>query len=57
MGLAVVLGLIAFFVILAAVRVEPFDPSALKQNPHAVIGIVCLICSVIQPIMAFFRYN
>jgi hypothetical protein len=55
MILAVTLSLIGFFVMLAAVRVEPFDPDAIKQNPHAVIGIGCIMCSVIQPCMAFFR--
>jgi hypothetical protein len=55
MGLAVLLTLTAFAVILAAVKGEPFDPEALERNPHAAVGIVCIILAFIQPIMAFFR--
>ena len=55
MSLAVIMTLIAFFVILAALKGAPFEPEALAKNPHAVIGIVCIILAVIQPIMAYFR--
>jgi hypothetical protein len=55
MGLAVLLTLTAFAIILAAVKGEPFDPEALERNPHAAVGIICIILAFIQPIMAFFR--
>jgi hypothetical protein len=55
MILAVLLTLLAFFVILASRRGAPFEPKALAMNPHAVIGIVCIILAVIQPVMAYFR--
>ena len=55
MGLAVLLTFTAFFVILAKYEGAPFESEALKKNPHAVIGIICIICTFIQPIMAFFR--
>ena len=55
MGLAVLLTLTAFIVILVALKVEPFESDAIKKNPHAAVGIVCIICAFIQPIMAYFR--
>ena len=55
MGLAVLLTLIAVIVIIVERKLEPLDSAAIKQNPHAAVGIVCIICAFIQPIMAYFR--
>lgn len=55
MGLSVLLTLSAFIVIVMALQVKPFDLDAIKENPHAAVGIVCIICAFIQPIMAYFR--
>ena len=55
MGLAFLLTLAAFFIILASLKVVPFNPKALAKNPHAIVGIICILLTVIQPIMAYFR--
>jgi len=55
MTLTLLLTLTAFAVILAERKGEPFNPEAWKKNPHAIVGIVCIICSCLQPVMAFFR--
>ena len=55
MSLALLLTLVAFAVILAAVKGEPFNPESLKRNPHALVGIFCIICASLQPVMAYCR--
>lgn len=56
MILAVALTFISLFIVFDAVKMEPFSPGAIKQNPHAVVGSVCIICCAIQPFMALFRF-
>jgi len=55
MGLAVVFTLAAFAVMLGGRKLTPFDPEALKRNPHAAVGMVSIVGVVVQPIMAYFR--
>ena len=55
MSLVVILSIAAVILILVEVQVDPLDMEALKINPHPVIGLICLILTVIQPIMAMFR--
>jgi len=55
MGIAILLTLVAFLIILAGRWVAPFEPKALAKNPHAVVGIVCIILAIIQPVMAYCR--
>jgi asparagine N-glycosylation enzyme membrane subunit Stt3 len=53
MSVTVVFTLVSLIVILAVEGLTPFEE--LKENPHPAIGLVCIIATIIQPIMAFFR--
>jgi len=50
---AVILTVVAVVLIVAEVGVSPFGH--LEKNAHPVIGLVCVILALIQPIMAAFR--
>jgi len=56
MGLAVTLTLVSLSFVFAAVKLDPFSSYTIKQNPHAIVGSICIICAVIQPFMSLFRY-
>ena len=55
MGLVVILTFLSFFIMLAVKKGAPFDPEALRINPHAAVGVACVAGAVVQPIMAYFR--
>jgi len=52
---AVVLTVAAMVVIVIEVRVDPLNIQHLSMNAHPVIGLICVILAIIQPIMAAFR--
>jgi len=55
MSLTVLLTIAAVILILVEVQVAPLALESLKLNPHPVIGLICVILTIIQPIMAAFR--
>jgi len=55
MSLVVVLSIAAVILILVEAQVEPLKMQNLKINSHPVIGLICVILTLMQPIMATFR--
>ena len=55
MVVTVLLSLTAVVLVLVEVDVQPLALSSLKNNPHPVIGLICVILAVLNPIMAVFR--
>merc|ERR1719369_1919673 len=55
MDCAVVLTVAAMVVIVIEVGVDPLNIQHLSMNAHPVIGLICVILAIIQPIMAAFR--
>ena len=55
MGLTIALVLIALFIMLVADGLSPLKMEHLQVNPHAAIGLTCIILTLIQPLMAVFR--
>ena len=53
MTVTVVFTFISVIVMLAVEGLQPFEE--LKSNPHPIIGLICIICAIIQPIMALLR--
>jgi hypothetical protein len=53
MTLTVTLTLISLIVMLAVEGLDPLEE--VGENPHAAIGLVCIILACVQPIMAAFR--
>merc|ERR1719347_2049882 len=52
---AVVLTVAAVVVIVVEVGVQPFSAKQLSSNAHPIIGLICVVLAIIQPIMAAFR--
>ena len=55
MSLTVLLTIAAVILILVEVQVAPLALESLKLNAHPLIGLICVILAIIQPIMAAFR--
>jgi hypothetical protein len=55
MGLAVVFTVLGLIAVIIAVGVDPLSSSSLKENIHPILGLICIICAFIQPIMALLR--
>ena len=55
MASAVLLSVVAMVVIVIEVGVHPLQIEHLSKNAHPVIGLICVILAIIQPIMAAFR--
>ena len=55
MTLAVVLTIAAVILVLVEVQVAPLALSSLRLNPHPVVGLVCVLLALLQPIMAALR--
>ena len=55
MASAVLLTVAAMVVIVIEVGVHPLQIEHLSKNAHPVIGLICVILAIIQPIMAAFR--
>jgi len=55
MSLVVVLSIAAVILILVEAQVEPLKMENLKINSHPVMGLICVILTLIQPFMATFR--
>ena len=55
MTLAVVLTIAAVILVLVEVQVAPLALSSLRINPHPVVGLVCVLLALLQPIMAALR--
>ena len=51
----VVLTVAAVVVIVVEVGVQPLSAVQLSTNGHPVIGLICVVLAIIQPIMAAFR--
>ena len=55
MVIAWTLSLVAFIIIVADKQFDPLTKSAIKVNPHAVLGLVSFCLMFIQPFMALMR--
>merc|ERR1719369_1283463 len=55
MTTTVILSLVAVVFILVEVDVKPLNAQNLADNAHPVIGLICVLLAIIQPIMAVFR--
>lgn len=55
MTLVVLMSIAAVILILIEVQVEPLALESLQLNAHPVIGLVCVLLAILQPIMAAFR--
>ena len=56
MGSTVGITIGAFIVICIKVGFFPYNGDFYaNQSAHPVIGALCIVCSLVQPIMAFFR--
>jgi hypothetical protein len=55
MGTTVVFTIIAFIVIVAGEGFEPLSLAELKDHAHPAIGMVCIVATMIQPLMAALR--
>jgi hypothetical protein len=53
MTVTVILTLVSLIVMLALEGLDPLGE--VGDNPHPALGLVCIICAFIQPIMAIFR--
>ena len=55
MALTITFTLIAVFIMLGAEGLSPLSTDSLKFNAHPVIGLICLILTLIQPVIAVLR--
>ena len=55
MTLAVLLTVVSFIVIVSGVGFYPYPFYLIQKNPHPAVGLTCIVCALIQPVMAFFR--
>lgn len=53
MSTTVITTVISLIVMLAIEGLDPFEE--VDENPHPAIGLVSIICAIVQPIMAAFR--
>ena len=52
---AVILSIVAVVLIVVEVGVSPLGLEHLERNAHPVIGLICVLLALVQPIMAAFR--
>ena len=55
MTLTVLLSIAAVILVMVEVKLEPLALSSLRLNAHPVVGLLCVLLAILQPIMAALR--
>ena len=55
MTLTVLLSIAAVILVVVEAKLDPLALSSLRLNAHPVIGLLCIILAILQPVMAALR--